>query len=514
MISNIKTLLVCGVGLLPIEVSSKIWNDSLCYHTELSTTVSPQGVTPLWMSSNKHGLSTLQENSAYLRVGITQSNFNIHSSKPWTLGYGVDVVLPVNYATENVDYGKQRSNFILQQAYVDLNYKKVCLSVGAKERPMMLKNNQLSSGSQTFGINARPVLQVRFELPEYLSLTGKESAWLAIKGHLGYGMMTDGSWQKSYASKAGRCAENTLLHTKAGYLRIGDPSKHMFIFEGGLEMATQFGGTIYNPTGRTGWFGEKIEMGTKPSDFIDAILGTGSDETDGAYQNASGNTLGSWLFSLKYQAQDWSLRAYYDHFFEDHSMMFFEYGWFDGMMGLEINMPKNKWLTTLVYEYMNTTYQAGAVYHDKTPQIPDQVSARDNYYNHNLYPGWQHWGYAMGNPLFTSPVYYSDSEIAFHSNRFKAHHFAFQGQMIEGLNYHVKLSYATHLGTYWKPYLERRYMTSGLLALNYNFEHLKSLSRKGWESTFTFAFDRGKQLGDNLGFSISLIKKGLFLNKK
>lgn len=60
-------------------------------------------------------------------------------------------------------------------------------------------------------------------------------------------------------------------------------------------------------------------------------------------------------------------------------------------------------VTTLVYEFLRTTDQSGAIYHDHTEAIPDQISARDNYYNHGLYTGWQHWGQAIGNPLFTSP---------------------------------------------------------------------------------------------------------------
>ena len=252
-------------------------------------------------------------------------------------------------------------------------------------------------------------------------------------------------------------------------------------------------------------------MGQGAGDFLDAIIGTGSDATDGAFLNAAGNTLGSWLFSLTYQAKDWSVRAYYDHFFEDHSMMFFQYGWLDGMVGLEVQLPKNRLAHTLVYEYIKSDYQAGPVYHDHTAQLPDQVSGRDNYYNHNLYPGWQHWGQAMGNPLFTSPLYAATGDLTFPSNRFVAHHVGIQGMPVECLNYRLLLSYATHLGTYTDPYLQRKYMTSGLMELNYNFNHFKKLQHKGWEATAALAFDRGKQVGNNLGVAFSIKKTGFLL---
>ena len=473
--------------------------------------IATKGSAPLWLVSNKHGLSSLQDKSGYVRASVVQPKFDFCASKDWKLGYGVDLAIPINYATENSVTGKQHTNFIVQQLYANLDYKWLRLSVGAKERPMEMKHQTLSSGSQTLGVNARPVPAVRLEIPEYISLIGKENPWIAIKGHLGYGLMTDGDWQHSYVSSSGRWADKALLHTKAGYMRLGNPSRHAFIFEGGLEMATLFGGTIYNPSGREGWFGEKLEMGQGPKDFVDAIFGLGSDATDGNFANVAGNTLGSWIFSLTYQAKDWSLRAYYDHFFEDHSMMFFQYGWLDGLVGLECKFPKNKWVNTLVYEYVKTDYQGGPVYHDHTPEIPDQVSGVDNYYNHNLYPGWQHWGQAIGNPLFTSPLYAKTGDLSFLSNRFVAHHLGVEGAPIEGLNYRLLLSYATHLGTYADPYLNRKYMTSGLAEVNYNFAHFGKLKNKGWQATASVGFDRGTQVGDNLGFALTLQKRGLLL---
>jgi hypothetical protein len=511
MKSRFLPLLILLISGFATTAVGGVKNDSLSYRLETSVSVAPEGDMPLWLVSNKHGLSSLQDASGYVRLGVTQPTFEFSKSADWKLGYGVDLVVPVNYATENVETGKQRTNFILQQLYADLDYKWLRLSVGAKERPMEMKHQMLSSGSQTFGINARPVPGVRLELPEYVSLTGKENPWLAVKGHFSYGMLTDGSWQEAYVPQSGRRADGALLHTKAGYMRLGNPERHSFIFEGGLEMATQFGGTIYNPVGRAGWEGKKLEMGQGPKDFVNAIFGLGSDATDGNFLNAAGNTLGSWLFSLTYQRKDWSVRAYYDHFFEDHSMLFFQYGWLDGLVGLECKFPKNKWVNTLVYEYVKTDYQGGPLYHDHTPEIPDQVSGRDDYYNHNLYAGWQHWGQAMGNPLYTTPLYAKTGDLTFLSNRFIAHHLGLEGTPMDGLNYRLKLSYATHLGTYFDPYLSRRYMTGGVAEVDYNFTHFSKLKNKGWKSSVAVGFDRGSQIGDNLGFSLTIQKTGLLL---
>ena len=72
--------------------------------------------------------------------------------------------------------------------------------------------------------------------------------------------------------------------------------------------------------------------------------------------------------------------------------------------------------------------QAGAVFNDTNEYYPEQVSGRDDYYNHGIYPaGWSHWGMGMGNPLLISPIYNKDCTLRFKHNRVKAHHFGLSG---------------------------------------------------------------------------------------
>jgi len=472
------------------------------YKAEAQVTVS-DGQSPLWLSANKYGLSSVTGDNGYLRAGIRRS-VRTDSARHWRVGYGADFAVAYNFT----------SSFVIQQLYADFEYKKVRLSVGSKERRAPLKNHELSSGSQVLGINARPVPEVRFELPEYLSLTGK-SNWVAIKGHIGYGMMTDGRWQEDYVGLDGEgrklhYAKKALYHSKAGYLRLGNEEKFPVVFEGGLEMACQFGGTIYNPVGRSGIYGEQLEMGHGFKDFIDAFFATGGDATDEEYTNAAGNTVGSWQFSLSYKGKGWGLRAYYDHYFEDHSMMFFEYGWRDGLLGLELTLPENRFVSSAVYEFMNTTYQSGPVYHDHTEAIPDQISGVDNYYNHNLYQGWQHWGQAIGNPLFTSPLYNRDGNLTFTGNRFRAHHFGLCGDPLRGLHYRLLYTYMSNWGRYAVPYTDVKYNHSFLCELTYDLSRLGRLRANGWSVGAAFALDRGAQIGDHTGFQFTLRKTGLF----
>ena len=108
----------------------------------------------------------------------------------WAVGYGVDVAIPVNYT----------SDVVVQQAYVEARWLYGVLTAGAKEYPMELKNQSLSSGSQCLGINARPIPQVRLALPEYWTLPFGRG-WLQLKGHLAYGMTTDDGWQHDFTKR-------------------------------------------------------------------------------------------------------------------------------------------------------------------------------------------------------------------------------------------------------------------------------------------------------------------------
>ena len=256
--------------------------------------------------------------------------------------------------------------------------------------------------------------------------------------------------------------------------------------------------------------------------FFYALVGSGgNDATDGAgYENNAGNTLGSWRASLEYRPTDaWAIRAYYDHFFDDHSAAFDEYGWLDGQYGLELRLPPNRFVSNLVFEHQRTDYQSGPIYHDKTAQVNEQISGIDNYYNHNLYPGWQHYGMALGNALFASPLYERTQSLAFVANRFRANHIGLSGQPLPQLSYRLLYTHLRSWGTYHEPSAEVEHQHSLLAELNYRFltrreRHLgndfhQRSWREGWSVRLALGLDRGTRLGNNFGVQIAIAKTGL-----
>lgn len=519
-----KAFVFSAFLLLPLSVSAQyLWQEDVVepgkldlgkdihYNVEMQGSFS-KGKTPLWLNANKHGLSSLEKNNGYLRGSVIRP-LGTDSARRWGIGYGLDVAAPIHYT----------SNVVVQQAFVEARWLHGVLSIGAKEYPMELKNQTLSSGSQTLGINARPVPQVRLALPEYWTLPFAHH-WLAIKGHIAYGKMTDENWQHDFTQRQSKYADGMLYHSKAGYLRIGNEGSFFPLsVELGLEMAAEFGGTPYKNVDGV-MQAEPTQGGLKG--MWQAFLPGGSDASDGEYHNVAGNMLGSWVFRINYDADSWKLGFYGDHFFEDHSAMFFldydgygtgdqwnthtkrryyRYKLKDMLLGLELNLKYGTWLRNVVLEYIYTKYQSGPYNHDRTQNIPDHLAGCDNYYNHSNYPGWQHWGQVMGNPLYRSPIYNTDGSIQVLNNRFVAYHLGFDGMPTERFGYRVLGTFQKGWGTYWIPFNKMHHNVSFLVEGAYHFNH-------DWKVKGAYGMDFGsdQMLGHNAGFQLTVSKSGIF----
>lgn len=503
--------------MFSLASTAAIAQTDLQWQVDAQTTNSSGDNTPLWLNANKYGLSSLEKGNGYLKVSLNKSTVS-DSLRKWSVGYGASLVGAYNFT----------SSFIVQEAYGELRWLKGKLTIGAKEYPMELKNDALSSGSQTLGINARPVPQVRIALPDYWTFA---NGWLGLKGHISYGMTTDDEWQKEFSKMQSRYTEHSLYHSKAGYLKIGNPEKTRFSTELGLEMATVFGGTSYRSWQDGKLVGVKNKHNLKS--FWDALVGAGGDVGEGLYSNVEGNQLGSWVARFSYDAPKWNLAFYLDKHFDDHSQMFLLdydgygtgdewnvkkdnryllYALKDIMLGTELHLKNNKWLDHIIVEYLYTKYQSGPIYHDRTQNLSDHLGGTDNYYNHHIFTGWQHWGQVIGNPLYRSPIYNTNHYINVENNRFVAWHFGISGHPMNGLGYRMLATYQTGLGTYSTPYTDPRYDFSFLAEGNYLFSSKHLL--KGWGVAVGFGLDKGKLLGDNYGVQLTISRTGLIRTNK
>lgn len=515
-------VVICGCATLYAQDDEeKVYpgnkpTDGLELKVEMQGSLS-HGKTPLWLNANKYGLSSLKEANGYLRFGAERP-LSVDNGRKWGYGYGVDVAVPFNYT----------SDFVIQQAYVEGRWWHGTLTVGSKECPMELKNNRLSSGSQTLGINARPVPQVRLALPEYWTIPAL-GRWFHIKGHIAYGKMTDEHWQHSFTHRTSRYGDDLLYHSKAGYLKIGNEEKFVPVsLELGLEMASVFGGTTYQP--QSDGTMQAIHGKTGLKAYWNAFLPGGSDAVETTYQNVEGNQLGSWVMRLNYDSDWWKFGVYMDKYFEDHSSMlqldydgygegeewqqkkehrYLLYDFKDWMLGMEFNYKPNNWLNDIVFEYIYTKYQSGPIYHDHTQGISDHIGGNDNFYNHYIYPGWQHWGQVIGNPLYSSPVYNDDGQVYVRNNRFMAFHLGMSGRPTDFLSWRCLTTWQEGLGTYEHPYKDKHHNLSTMLEATYRLHGIKKISwMNGITITAGYGMDFGAILdGVNYGGQLTVAKR-------
>lgn len=469
--------------------------DETHYSVEMSVVTSSGDAAPFWMSANKYGLSSIEPNSGYLRTGLFRSE-ETDSLLNWRYGYGLDVALPVQYT----------SHFVIHQAYGTVQYKNARLTVGAKETPVEMLNSRLSSGGMTLSGNYRPIPQVRFELPDWW-VWHFTNDWVSVKGHISYGLYTDSNWQEDFTPSNSIYTKKSLFHSKAGFVRVGREDVFPLTATLGLQMACQFGGYGYNVADRDDDRNmlNDINLGNGLKSFWNAFIPGGNDVNDGDYSNTEGNHTGNWYFDLNYQGGGWKVKAYAEHFFEDHSQMFVQYGWRDMLWGLEAELPDNPFVGNVVVEYLKTDDQTSGLYHDKNDLVPEQISGKDDYYNHHVYGAWQHWGQAMGNPLLLSPIYNNGGQLTFLHNRVRAVHVGLGGQPRAELRYRLLFSHLKSLGTYDKPSIDPEYQNYFMAELTYS-PQMKSL--KGWSLTGAFGYNNGDMTGNSNGFSLSICKTG------
>ncbi|MBQ7461582.1 MAG: hypothetical protein IJS63_04925, partial [Bacteroidaceae bacterium] len=272
------------------------------------------------------------------------------------------------------------------------------------------------------------------------------------------------------------------------------------------EMACQFSGKGYNVKS---YRGEQLEQGVKlGGNILKALVPSGGDVNDDVFSNAAGNHVGSWHVRLDWQDKNWSVGGYMEHLFEDHSQLGMQYGfWKDMLLGVEVNLPENPYLSCIVYEHLGTKNQSGPIFHDATAENPLQISANDNYYSHHVYGSWQHGGFMMGNPLILSPMYnrYHGIRWSLSSNfsRANAHHVGLKGNPADWLSWRAIYTYEKNLGTYDRPVMDPLYGHFLLLEATYRPKQLKGLS-----ITAAYGHNSGTLLGNANGAMLTVSWNG------
>ncbi len=183
----------------------------------------------------------------------------------------------------------------------------------------------------------------------------------------------------------------------------------------------------------------------------------------------------------------------------------------DWLLGFEYHHRADSWLNSVVLEYVYSKYQSGPIYHDHTKSIADHIGGQDNYYNHYIYTGYQHWGQTMGNPLYRSPIYNENGKIEFANNRFVAYHLGLAGKPNAFFDWRFLASWQEGLGTYLEPYAKERHNVSLLAEATYKLHSVTLRWLNGIDVKAAYGVDFGSILGGiNYGFQLTITKTGLF----
>ncbi|MDD2797076.1 MAG: capsule assembly Wzi family protein [Bacteroidales bacterium] len=456
--------------------------------------------TPFWLVNNRHGLSSLETPNGYVKVGL-KNEYDLNKSVDYRVG--LDVVKAQNYT----------SNYILQQAYLDLRFKKFELSMGAKEYNSILKNQRLSSGGMTWSGNARPIPMVRLNTNDYISFPWLLHNRLKLKGSMAFGWFTDGDFQaknvvfdsqNTNSSFVNFYNRKVIYHQKmmtADYAFKNSP----WAITIALQMDMQFSGDKYSMKN-----GVLTMEHTSPSfkHYMMALIPSSGDKgsATGDQQYVFGNTLGSEHIMLHYSNPEYEWKVYLENFFEDFGGMA-KQNRLDGLWGLEYESKINKGITGVVVEYLQTSDQSGPIHWAPsdypTAKLRDQATGNDDYYNNFYYTGWEHWGMTNGNPLISSPIYNSNGSLRMMNNRVKSIHLGMSAAITSELEGRFLGTVSRGWGRHYLPFEETKDSQSMLVELNYSPKRWG-----GWKFTASGAMDRGDLYGDNSAFSFKISKTG------
>lgn len=482
--------------LLISVTSAVLYAQEFKYSVEAAGAVADGEYAPFWHISNRQGVISKDTESGYLRAAL--GGTHRFANNAWLLTYGADIIAGHNHT----------STLFIQQAFADISWKRLTLSLGQKERWSNFKNHRLTTGGLTESGNARPIPQIRIEIPEYWDIFNT-NGWFGLRAHIAYGWFTDEDWQKDFVAPEKARTVGTRYHSKAGYVKIGNEEKFPLTAEGGLEMTAQFGGTVYNMRDKVG---ENRHNPVGLKDYFKIFIPSSGDSDYSAMDqaNIAGNHIGSWHAALTWHNRSFNIKAYYEHLFDDHSQMFWEYGlWTEQLVGVELSLKNFKWINNITLEYFNLKNQSGPIYHDSTSKIPDQISCKDDNYNHLWYGGWFNYGLVIGTPLVTSPIYNTNGSLITYNNRVEAFHIGLEGKPSEYFGYRLLLTKSNNWGTYDNPFTDIKNNSSGLA--EFTFSHKKL---EGWSATISMAFDNGDLYGDNFGGVLSIKKNGIFKLKE
>jgi len=174
----------------------------------------------------------------------------------------------------------------------------------------------------------------------------------------------------------------------------------------------------------------------------------------------------------------------------------------DGLWGVAVTTKEPFIVSSVCYEYYNSTNQSGTV--------PNR--GQDYYYQNSIYrTGWIYEGIPLGTPFIITSG--SGANVQYIHTRARVHYVAFQGFFSDRVGYNGYIALQRYFGTY----ADYDAATGGndvfkyglpqtSIALYFNFYQLFDIS--GLQASFGLGYDFGEARDDSLALRVS-IKYGI-----
>lgn len=481
--------------------------DSIGYCVSLSATASSGKNAPFWLYSNRNGKFSPAPYGGTLSLSIGKPA--LRDARWWDYSFAVsisggadglktfDSIAEINPSLISLinpsgyNYNSRLSTalrYSIDECYAHVRLWCFDISAGFKRpeygnnRNIWLDNEcSLSAGSMLWSDNAAPLPIISIGIDKYTSIPFTYG-YAEIKGALVHGWFYDGVGPK-----------NTLLHYKFIAGRIGGKLPVNINYE--FHHAAQWGGKsdVYGDLGSTikDWW---LVFGAHEG-------GVNANEKN----NALGNHVGSQNIGVELKLKHWHVNAYWQTLFEDGPVFapWKALNRYDGLWGVQISQNKWRFISAIMYEFLNTTDQSGPT-HDIDGVV---FGGGDSYFTNSIYTqGWTNKGYVIGVPFIVSPIITDSQKVLY--NRTMTHHLSITGDIF-GFNY--LLRYAN------SKYYRRELYSSGVKATNNSILlSVQKMVPQAWNLNFSLslAADWGDVYGNTFGAMVTISRSGLIYKTK
>jgi len=472
------------------------------YTLEVATLNANGDGIPLWLQSLEEG--RWHQKDASQRLAAFRTRYSYKPNANWLLS-----------AAGEIDYNRSVENLRLHRAALYIEYRFLKLSIGRQTFAPIFDQPNNGTGSYLYGNNDRPITRITAGIPKYTAFPGRLNR-LEIRGGISHGKLDDQfeSWSH----------RNVLLHEKYFYLRFNAGRIKPYA---GLNHSALLGG--YR------------DDGTKiPIDYWKSFFAKSSDKIGGGdATNAAGAHMGLYDFGFYIHNRAGFFQIYYQAPFADNSGMNLFVRNKDQIAGISWNPTKNRFLTNLTVEWINTTHQSGNGMPDAIVTLSDnstqtiiayqlndptfrenlmtslgvenpetytkemvsqylednfnygnKFGGRDGYMSNGTYPaGWTNEGYIMGSPLNLTQYQLShinnataegnSGDMLIINDRYKAIHTGASGILNTRISWRMKITISRNYGSYYQEYP----------------------GRYTWQKTPNYFFENGiNQLYTQIGF--------------